>query len=62
MKKPDKSLREVWGWKEKVFQEYGQFSSEEYIQKMKNNADKLLTANKLKLQEISLQRKNRKIA
>jgi hypothetical protein len=38
MKKPDKSLREVWGWKEKVFQEYGQYSSREYIQKMKNNA------------------------
>jgi hypothetical protein len=62
MKKPDKSLREVWGWKEKVFQEYGQFSSQEYIQKMKNNTEKLLSTNNIKLKDLSLERKQRKIA
>jgi hypothetical protein len=45
-----------------VFQEYGQFSSQEYIQKMKNNAEKLLSNNNIKLKDLSLERKQRKIA
>jgi hypothetical protein len=57
MRKTDKSLREVWGWKDKVYQEFTQFSPEEYIQKMKNNAEKVLSANKIKLKEITLIRK-----
>jgi hypothetical protein len=62
MGKTDKSLEEVLGWKDKVYQEYNEFSPEEYIQKMKNNAEKLLSANKIELKEITLERKHRKIA
>jgi hypothetical protein len=62
MKKADKALKEVWKWKEKVYQEYNHLTADEYIRKMKINAEKLLSSNKIKLKEISLEKGHRKIA
>jgi hypothetical protein len=62
MKKTDKALNEVWKWKEKVYREYHPLTADEYIRKMRNNADKILTASKIKLLELSLDKGNRKIA
>jgi hypothetical protein len=62
MKKTDKALMEVWKWKEKVYQEYNQLTAEEYIRKMKSNAEKLLAGSKIELKEISLEKGHRKIA
>jgi len=62
MKKPDKALREVWGWKDKVYRKYSHLSPEEYLQKIKDNAEKLLSTKKIKLKEVSSEKNHRKIA
>jgi hypothetical protein len=62
MRKIDKSLREVWKWKEKVFEDYKGLPPEEYARKIKANADRTLSGNKIKLKEIALEGRQRKIA
>ena len=62
MKKIDKSLMEVWKWKEKVFQNYKGLSPEEYVRKLTASAGKTLSGNKINLKEIAMERGHRKIA
>ena len=62
MKKTDKALMEVWKWKEKVYRDYSRLTADEYIERMKGNAEKLLSGNKIKLKEMSLEKGSRKIA
>lgn len=49
MKKYDKSLVEVWEWKEQVYQDVKDLSPQEYIAKLRRDADKLLAKHKIKL-------------
>ncbi|MBI2470684.1 MAG: hypothetical protein HYV59_05505 [Planctomycetes bacterium] len=40
MKKCDKSLIEVWEWKEKVYQDVKDLKAEEYVEKIGKDAGK----------------------
>ena len=59
MRKYDKSLTEVWEWKEKVYDETKGLSSKDYIRKMKNDADVVLSGNKVKLRSIAFANRKR---
>jgi len=39
MKKYDKSLVEVWGWRQKVHEELKGLTAEEYVKKVREDAD-----------------------
>jgi hypothetical protein len=53
MRTYDKSLTEVWEWKEKVYDETKELSVKEYIRKIKNDADSILSKRKVELISIS---------
>jgi hypothetical protein len=59
MRKYDKSLTEVWEWKEKVYDGTKGSSSKDYIRKMKNDADVVLSGNKVKLRSIAFGNRKR---
>lgn len=60
MKKYDKSLIEVWEWKEKVYHDVKDLSAKEYIERIKEDATKILTEGQIKLKTISLKEKQHK--
>ncbi len=62
MRKYDKSLIEVWEWKEKVYTDVKDLSAKEYIERIRNDADKILTDSRIKLKVISLKEKHQKVA
>lgn len=62
MRKYDKSLIEVWAWKEKVYHDVKDLSANEYIERVKEDAAKILTDGQIKLKTISLKEKQRKAA
>lgn len=47
--KIDRSLKEVWDWKDQVYEETKDLSMEERINKIKKDADKILKESKLDL-------------
>lgn len=47
--KVDKSLKEVWEWKDLVYEETKNLSMEEKINKIKKDAERILKENKLDL-------------
>lgn len=49
MQKNDKSLIEVWEWKEQVYQELKDLTDQEIIEKIGKNANKLLLESKIEL-------------
>jgi len=49
MQKYDKSLIEVWEWKEQVYQELKDLTDQEIIEKIRKNADKMLLESKMEL-------------
>jgi len=51
MQKYDKSLMEVEEWKEKVYQEVKDLSAQEYIEKVRKDADKFLSEHGIKLRQ-----------
>jgi len=57
--KYDKSLLEVWKWKEKVYQEVRELSAKEYVEKIRNDADRILSDNRIKLVPVSLKKEHR---
>ena len=61
MRKYDNSLLEVWEWKEKVYQDIKDLSDKEYIEKVKNDADKILSEFGLKLIAVSLRKEYQRI-
>jgi len=61
MRKYDKSLIEVWEWKEKVYQEVKDLTAEEYIKSVKDDANKILSDNQVKLTPVFLKDKHRKV-
>ena len=62
MRKYDISLIEVWEWKEKVYYDVKDLSAKEYIERIKEDATKILTEGKIELKTISLKGKQQKIA
>lgn len=62
MRKYDRSLIEVWGWKEKVYHDVKDLSAKEYIEKIKVDAAKILTEGQIELKTISLKEKQQKVA
>lgn len=61
MRKDDTSLVEVWEWKERVYQEVKGLSTKEYIEKVRNDADKILSESAIKLTPVPLKKEHQKI-
>jgi hypothetical protein len=51
MQKYDKSLIEVWEWKEKVYQKVKDLSTQEYIEKVRKDTDRILSEYGIKLRQ-----------
>lgn len=62
MRKYDKSLTEVWEWKEKVYQEAKELTAKEYIEKIRNDADRILADNQIRLDSVTLKKKHQTAA
>jgi hypothetical protein len=62
MKTYDKSLIEVWDWKDKIYNETKGLSSEDYIKKLKIDADNILSNNQISLIPISFSDKQKNVA
>jgi hypothetical protein len=58
MRKYDKSLMEVWQWKEDVYEDVKDLNNNEYIEKIRCNADKILSENTIKLTPIYLKKEH----
>jgi len=62
MKRYDKSLIEVWEWKEKVYREVKDMSPSEYVKKIKNDAEKILSNSHIKLPTVAISKRRQKVA
>lgn len=62
MKNYDKSLTEVWEWKEKVYREVKGLTAKEHVEKLRNDAEKILSKSGIKLTPISLEKNIRKLS
>ena len=51
MQKYDKSLIEVWEWKEKVYQKVKDLSTQEYIEKVRKDTSRILSEHGIKLRQ-----------
>jgi len=61
MKKYDKSLIEVWEWKEKVYQDVKDLKAEEYVDKVKKDANKILSEGLTKLTPVLFKKEHHEI-
>lgn len=61
MSKYDKSLTDVWHWKESVYQDVKDLTPKEYIDKIKYDADQILKENSIELEAIPAEEDRRKI-
>lgn len=61
MKNYDKSLIEVWEWKEKVYQDVKDLTPKGYVEKVRNDADKILSEADIKLTSISFKKEHQRI-
>ena len=61
MRNYDKSLIEVWEWKEKVYHDVKNYNAKEYVEKVRNDADKILSDGGIKLASISFKKAHQKI-
>ena len=55
MRNYDKSLIEVWGWKDKVYEEVKGLSGKEYVEKIGKDAQKLLVSGSIRLKSVSVE-------
>jgi len=62
MKRYDKSLIEVWEWKEKVYREVKDMAPNEYVKKIKNDAEKILSDSHIKLPTVAISKRRQKVA
>jgi len=62
MKRYDKSLTEVWEWKEKVYQDVKELTTEGYLEKLRGDAERILSENHVRLTPISLKKELQKVA
>ncbi len=61
MKRYDKSLLEVWEWKEKVYQDVKDLTAEEYVEKVRKDADTILSNGLIDLTPVALKKYPHKI-
>jgi hypothetical protein len=61
MKRYDKSLTEVWEWKEKVYQDVKGLSKEVYLEKLRKDAERILSESHTKLTPISIKKDMKKV-
>ena len=54
--KIDKSLKEVWEWKKRIYQETKDISMEENIKRIKKNASKMKQKYRFALKTVTLQK------
>ena len=62
MRRYDKSLIEVWEWKEKLYHDTKELAPDQYIKKIKENADKILSAALVELTPVSQKKGHQKVA
>jgi hypothetical protein len=62
MRKYDESIIEVWEWKEKVYQDVKGLTPKEYIERIKAEADKILSDALVDLTLVSSRREDKKAA
>jgi hypothetical protein len=62
MRTYNKSLSEVWEWKEKVYNETKALSATEYIKKLKSDADVVLAKNQINLIATPFPDKQKRVA
>ena len=62
MRTYDKSLTEVWEWKESVYSEAKGLSATDYIRKMTKDADTILSESHIELTPIPSSGKRQKVA
>ncbi|MEK6690399.1 MAG: hypothetical protein AABY78_03735 [Nitrospirota bacterium] len=62
MQKYDKSLTEVWEWKMRVYQDVKDLTPKEYIEKIRNDADKILSESGVKLTLVPPKKEHQRIA
>lgn len=62
MKRYDKSLVEVWEWKEQVYRDVKDLPPNEYLKKIKKDAEKILSESHINLNPIARSEKHRKAA
>lgn len=60
MKKYDKSLIEVWEWKERVYNDTKDLTPAEYLNKLRNDAEKILSQSHITLNPVFLKEKHLK--
>ncbi|MDP2211513.1 MAG: hypothetical protein Q8J63_07250 [Candidatus Aquicultor sp.] len=60
MSKYDKSLTEVWKWKESVYQDVKDLTPKEFIDKIKRDADQVLKESAIELETIPAKEDRRK--
>ena len=62
MKKYDKSLIEVWEWKERVYHDFKDLTPKECIERIKEDADRVLSEALIELTPVSQKKGHRKAA
>jgi hypothetical protein len=62
MRKYDESIIEVWEWKEKVYQDVKGLTPKEYIERIKAEADKILSDSDVDLTPVSSRKEDNKAA
>jgi hypothetical protein len=62
MKKYDKSLIEAWEWKEKVYENIKDLTPEQYINKIKEDADRILMNAHIELTPVSKKKEDQRAA
>ena len=62
MKKYNKSLIEVWEWKNNVYQDVKNLTAKEYIEKIKSDAETILLEEHIKLTTIFFKREHQNIS
>jgi hypothetical protein len=62
MKRYDKSLTEVWDWKEQVYKDIKGLTTQDYLEKLKQDAERILSENHVKLTPISIKKELQKVA
>ena len=62
MRKYDESIIEVWDWKEKVYQDVKGLTPKEYIERIKAEADKILSDSDVDLTPVSSRKEDKKAA
>jgi hypothetical protein len=62
MKKYDKSLTEVWDWKEQVYQDVKGLTVQDYLEKLRQDAEKILSENHVKLAPVFFKKELQKVA